>query len=150
MLARTPADLAGGALLHRILCGNLGRRDLGLGLGMLLGSGLSLSLGLGLGLNLSIVLLDGLALECRQLAAVYKKLPDQPALRCDCAPLLNNEHDHQAVRDHEQDSQNGQQRTLRFSRCCGHVDNRIIRKQVAPLFWAVTNRLLLKLQLAHH
>ena len=70
---------------------NLFRRGLRRGLGACLG----------LGLSLGILLLDSLTFECCQLATVDKQLLNQPALRVDRVPLLDNQHAHHAVGDHK-------------------------------------------------
>ena len=83
----------------RLLLRNLDRRDSGLGLAF----GFCLGLGLGLG----IALLSRLSFHGTQLGAVRQQLPNEPALRGDDVSLLDDQHQKQAVGDHEQNGENG-------------------------------------------
>jgi len=87
-----------------LLLGNLDRRDMGLGL--------VLGTCLGLGLSLGIVLQSQLAFERGQLGAVRQQLANKPALGRDDVSLLDHQHKKQAVGDHEQEGESGQERTF--------------------------------------
>lgn len=66
----------------------------------------------------ALLFLPGFALHGRQFGAVTEELPDQVALRVDRVPLLNDQHRHQAVSQHEENNEKWKPGLFRFRQDC--------------------------------